>query len=100
MLPLSPTRSHRCEVDYAPSLPLLLPAPLSTAKKEIIQFQPFPTNIPLPYLPLPTADRGTQDDHTLQPNPNCVCVCVHFFFSPPDMKKETKWVFVLCACEW
>lgn len=87
LLPLSPTRAHRCEVDYSPSLTLFLPASLSTAKKEIIEFQPFSTRTPLPYLPLPTADRGTQTT-TLSSQTLIVCACVCIFF--PDMKKETK----------
>lgn len=88
MLPLSPTTAHRCEVDYASSLPLLSPAPLSTAKKEIIQFQLFFYKHPPPLTPpSPTAGRGTQTT-TLPGQTLIVCACVCIF--PPDMKKETK----------
>lgn len=58
----------------------------------------FSTKHPSPLPSPPNSRQGHTGDHALQPNPNCECVCLHF--SPPDMKKETKWVFVLSACEW
>lgn len=81
------TRAPRCELDYTPSFPLLFPAPLSTAKKEIIHFLPFLKTSPSPTNPSQQQTRHT-DDHTLSQT-LIVCARVSAFF-PPDMKKEPE----------
>lgn len=94
LLPRSSTGAHRCGEAYATLLPLLLPAPLSTAKKEIIQFKPFSKNTPLPSPPLPTANGGTQTT-TLTSQTLIVCACVCIFFSLTCRRKPSEYLFLV-----
>ena len=52
---------------------------------------------PLPYLPLPTADRGTQTT-TLSSQTLIVCACVCIFF--PPWHEEGNQVSVCSLCLW
>lgn len=97
VLPLSPTRAHRCEADYTQFTPPSA-SPSFHCKERNHSVSAFSTNIPLPYYPLPEADRGTQTT-TLSSQTLIVCACVCIFFSLWHEEGNRVSICSLSACE-